>query len=106
MTVDKGFELHPGAAQDITGIWEYIAAESLLSAQRVREEILDAIRNLVTFPLQGHTRPDLTSRNLRFQIVRDLLIAYTPDEKPIIVIAIVHGRRSPRVMAAILRGRK
>jgi plasmid stabilization system protein ParE len=106
MTTDQGFELHPGAAQDITEIWEYIAEESLLSAQRVREEILDTIRNLITFPLQGHTRPDLTSRNLRFQIVRDFLIAYAPDEKPIVVIAVVHGRRSPRVMAAILRGGK
>jgi hypothetical protein len=25
MTVDQGFELHPGAASDITGIWEFIA---------------------------------------------------------------------------------
>jgi plasmid stabilization system protein ParE len=106
MTVDQGFELHPGAAQDITEIWEFIAAESLISAQRVREEILDAIRILVTFPRQGHTRPDLTSRPLRFQVVRDFLIAYAPDEEPIVVIAIVHGRRSPRVMAAILRGRR
>jgi plasmid stabilization system protein ParE len=67
---------------------------------------LDAIRKLVAFPRQGHARPDLTLRPLRFQIVRDFLIAYAPDEKPILVVAVVHGRRSPRVMAAILRGRK
>jgi len=24
MTMDQGFALHPGAAQDITGIWEFI----------------------------------------------------------------------------------
>jgi plasmid stabilization system protein ParE len=106
MTVDQGFALHPDAAQDILEIWEYIAQDSPLSAKRVREDILDAIRKLVAFPQQGHTRPDLTLRPLRFQIVRDFLIAYAPDEKPILVIAVVHGRRSPRVMAAILRGRK
>jgi plasmid stabilization system protein ParE len=106
MTVDRGFALHPDAAQDILEIWEYIAQDSPLSAKRVREDILDAIRKLVAFPQQGHTRPDLTLRPLRFQIVRDFLIAYAPDEKPILVIAVVHGRRSPRVMAAILRGRK
>jgi plasmid stabilization system protein ParE len=50
MTADQGFELHPGAAQDITGIWEFIAEDSPLSAKRVREEILDAIRKLVAFP--------------------------------------------------------
>ena len=106
MTADQGFELHPGAAQDITEIWEFIAQDSALSAKRVREEILEATRKLVAFPHQGHIRLDLTSRPLRFQIVRDFLIAYAPDEKPILVIAVVHGRRSPRVLAAILRGRK
>ncbi len=106
MTASQGFELHPEAGQDIVDIWEYIAQDSPLSAKRVREEILDAIRKLVDFPEQGHVRPDLTSRPLRFQVVRDFLIAYAPGEKPILVIAVVHGRRSPRVMAAILRGRK
>jgi len=39
-------------------------------------------------------------------VVREYLIAYAPEEKPLWVIAIMHGRRSPRVMAAILRGRE
>jgi hypothetical protein len=34
------------------------------------------------------------------------LIAYARDEEPLWVIAVVHGRRSPQVMAAILKGRK
>jgi toxin ParE1/3/4 len=106
MTAEQGFELHPGAAVDITDIWEFIAKDSPLAAKRVREEILDAIRKLVRFPNQGHQRTDLTSRPLRFQMVRDYLIAYAPDETPLVVLAILHGRRSPRVMAAILRGRK
>ena len=37
--------------------------------------------------------------------MRDYVIAYSPDEKPIAVIAVLHGRRNPRVIAAILRGR-
>ena len=68
-------------------------------------EILSAIRALVAFPGQGHRRPDLTSRPLRFIVVREYLIAYAPDEKPLWVVAIIHGRRSPRIMAAVLRGR-
>jgi plasmid stabilization system protein ParE len=106
MTTDQGFELHPGAAVDITDIWEFIVKDNVLAARRVREDILDAIRKLVRFPNQGHRRTDLTSRPLRFQTVRDYLIAYAPDEKPLVVLAVLHGRRSPRVMAAILRGRK
>ena len=106
MSVNRGFKLHPGAAQDVDEIWEYIAVDNPLAAQRVREEILDEIRKLVEFPHIGHRRPDLTSRLLRFQVVRNYVIAYAPNEKPLIVIAVLHGRRSPRVMAAILRGRE
>jgi toxin ParE1/3/4 len=106
MTARRGFDLHPLAAQDITGIWTYIAKDSPQSARRVREEILEAIRGLVSFPYQGHKRPDLTSRPLRFTLVREYLIAYAPEETPLWVIAVLHGRRSPRVMAAILRGRE
>jgi hypothetical protein len=43
---------------------------------------------------------------LRFILVYDYLIAYAPDEKPLWVIAVLHGSRNPRVLAAILRGRE
>jgi plasmid stabilization system protein ParE len=78
MIADQGFELHPGAASDITSIWEFIAKDNPLAAKRVREDILDAIRGLVPFPHQAHQRTDLTSRPLRFQTVRNYLIAYAP----------------------------
>jgi len=100
-----GFVLHPQAYTDLEEIWEYIAADSLDAADRVREEIYEAIQSLVPFPYIGHSRPDLTARPLRFQSVRDYVIAYAPDEKPLAVIAVLHGRRNPRVLAAILRGR-
>jgi len=106
VSTDLDFELHPEAAKDITEIWEYIAADSPLAAKRVREEILRTIHRLVPFPRQGHKRPDLTSRPLRFQTVRDFLIAYAPDVKPLLVLAVLHGRRNPRVMAAVLRSRE
>lgn len=106
MTTHRGFELHPAAAQDITDIWEYIAGDNPLAARRVREAILEAIRKLVHFPQQGHRRSDLTARSLRFIRVFDYLIAYAPEEIPLWVIAVLHGKRNPRVMAAILRGRE
>ena len=98
--------LHPQAYVDLDEIWEFIAEDSLDAADRVREEIYQAIRALVPFPHQGHRRTDLTSRPLRFRLVRDYLIAYAPDEVPLLVVAVMHGSRSPRVMAAILRGRE
>jgi plasmid stabilization system protein ParE len=71
-----GYDFHPEARFDLAEIWEFIRADSLDAADRVIAQILAAIRALAPFPNVGHKRPDLT------------------------------GRRSPRVMAAILRGRE
>ncbi len=59
-----------------------------------------------SFPDQGYRLPNLTSRPLRFKLVREYVIAYAPEKKPLWVVAVFHGRRSPRVIAAILRGRE
>src|SRR3712207_5076331 len=98
----SGFGFHPEALNDLNDVWDFIAADSVDAADRIVEEIFDRIRGLVPFPWQGHRRPDLTSRPLRFVRVRDYLIAYAPEENPLLVIAIIHGHRNPRVMAAIL----
>ena len=73
----SGHVLYPEAYTDLDDIWDFIAEDNLDAADRVREDIY-----------------------------KDYLIAYAPAEDPLLVIAVVHGRRSPRVMAAILRGRE
>jgi toxin ParE1/3/4 len=99
-------DFHPKAEIDLNEIWDYIADDNVSAADRVIAGIHSALERLVSFPHRGHRRTDLTSRPLRFIRVRDYLIAYAPDEKPLWVIAVMHGHRSPRVMAAILRDRE
>lgn len=99
------YDFHPEALLDLDKIWEFIRDDSLDAADRVIAEILDAIEALVPFPAQGHRRPELTSRPLRFVVVREYIVVYAPDERPLWVIAVIHGRRSPRVIAAMLRKR-
>jgi plasmid stabilization system protein ParE len=101
----SGFEFHPSALTDLEEIWEFIATDSPDAADRVASEIHEAIGSLVALPKSGHIRPDLTRLPLRFHPVRSFLIAYAPDEKPLLVLGILHGRRNPRVIAAILRSR-
>jgi plasmid stabilization system protein ParE len=101
-----GYDFHPEAALDLGEIWEFIAGSNLDAADRVISDILATLDKLVPFPNRGHKRPDLTSRPLRFSLVREYLIAYAPNEKPLWIVAVMHGRRNPRVMAAILRGRE
>lgn len=105
MRIAASFQLHPEAAHDIKEICEFIAEDSIPAASRVREEILEAIRGLVAFPHKGRLRPELNHRGLRFIVVRDYLIAYASDETPLMVIAVIHGRRNPRTMSRILNER-
>lgn len=70
-------------------------------------DIHSTLTTLALSPHIGHRRPDLTARPLRFHPVRDdYLIAYAPDESPLWVVAVIHGRRNPRVLAAIIRNRE
>ncbi len=100
-----GYDFHPEAVIDLDEIWDFIAEDNLDAADRVIADVLASFDALVSFPDQGHKRPDLTSRPLRFILVRDFLIAYAPEERPLWIVAVLHGRRNPRVMAAILRDR-
>jgi plasmid stabilization system protein ParE len=100
------YDLHPEVRRDLDEIWEFIREDGLEAADKAIEDILSRIDALVPFPNRGHRRPDITSSPLRFTVVHEYLIAYAPDEKPLWVIAMMHGRRSPRVMAAILRERE
>lgn len=102
----SGYALHPEAYADLDEIRGYIADHNPDAADVLITEIHEAIRALGQFPAQGHRRPDLTSRPLRFILVRDYLVAYAPDEQPLWVVAVIHGRRNPRLMAAILRDRE
>jgi antitoxin ParD1/3/4 len=101
----SGFVFHPSALTDLEEIWEFIAADSLDAADRVVSEIHEVLRSLVALPNSGHIRTDLTRLPLRFHPLRSFLIAYAPNESPLLVLGILHGRRNPRVIAAILRSR-
>ena len=54
----SGFVFHPDAVADLNEIWEYIAADNPGAADRVMEEIREAIGSLVPFPQQGHRVPN------------------------------------------------
>lgn len=91
----SGYRLHPEAYTDIDEIWEYIAQDNLDAADRVREEVFATTRMLPAFPQRGGRLPNLTSRNVRFTNVRDFVIAYAPDERPLLILGVVNGRRNP-----------
>ena len=102
----SGYAFHPDAFADLDEIWEYIAQDNVDAADRVLAAIHSALTTLAGSPQIGHRRPDLTTRPLRFHVARnEYLIAYAAGEKPLWVLAAFHGRRNPRLMAAVLRSR-
>lgn len=100
-----GYALHPEAFTDLDDIAAHKQQDSADAALGLVDDICRAIESLVAFPEQGFRRPNLTNRPLRFIDVREYWIAYAPDRKPIWIVAVMHGKRSPRTIAAVLRGR-
>jgi plasmid stabilization system protein ParE len=94
----SGFVLHPEIFKDLDEIREFIATDSLNAADRVPEEIHEAIRRLVHFLNWAILAPILLPDHYDF-IPCEIFIAYAPDEKAFVVIA------NPRVNAAFSRER-
>ncbi len=95
------YALTPLAKADIFDIWSYIAKESEDVATRVEQAIYNACAFLADDPMCGHSRPDLTSRALRFWTLTrypNYIIVYRPETSPLQVVAVLHGKRNMRRM--------
>lgn len=89
----KGYVLSPAAERDLEEIWEYIAQDSVLAADRVIGKIREGVRKVAAMPTMGHHRDDLPDPTLRVWTVYSYLIIYQPDVDPIAVVRIVQGMR-------------
>jgi len=90
------FRLSPEASQDLTEIYEYIAQDNVDAADRVSDELLEAMRGLVEMPGKGHRRMDLTKLPVLFWTVRSYQIIYKPGMRPMEIAAVLHGKRNIR----------
>jgi plasmid stabilization system protein ParE len=102
----KSYQLHPEVYGDLDDIHDYVQGFNPAAADRVLDEFLVAFDLLARFPHQGHFRSDLTSKPLRFKVIQNYLIAYAYETKPLWIVAVIDGRRNPRVIASILRARE
>jgi plasmid stabilization system protein ParE len=91
----SAYALTPLAKADIFDIWSYIAEDSQDAAGRVEQAIYDACEFLAEGPLRGHSRPDLTTRQLRFWTLTrypNYTVVYRPDTVPLQIVAVPHGK--------------
>ena len=83
----------PQARLDLLGIWEHIAEDDLDMADRVEQEIREAVIMLARNPGVGHLRRDLTSKPVRFWAVHSYLVIYDPATQPTEVVRVLSGYR-------------
>jgi antitoxin ParD1/3/4 len=92
------YSFSPEARLDLMDIWEYIARDNVSAADRVAQEIHDAVDMLARNPELGHFRSDLTSRAVRFWPIYSYLIVYDPSAQPLEIVRILSGYRDLAVM--------
>jgi antitoxin ParD1/3/4 len=93
------YVLTPLAKADIFGIWSYIANDNEDAADRVERAIYEACAFVAEAPMSGHSRPDLTSRPLRFWTLTrypNYVVVYLPGAVPLVIVAVMQGRRNIR----------
>lgn len=77
----------------ILSIWNYIAEDSIESADRVLARLYDAFLRLAQSPGIGHHREELADSRYRFWTVYSYVVAYRENTKPLEIVAVVHGAR-------------
>jgi plasmid stabilization system protein ParE len=85
------------AKADVFDIWSTIAENNEEAADRVEQAIYDACAFVAEAPKRGHSRPDLTTRSLRFWTLTrypNYSVVYRPETAPHEIVAVMHGKRN------------
>jgi plasmid stabilization system protein ParE len=91
--------LSPDALQDLQDIWDFVALDNENAADQLEDEFFVAFEKLARQPGMGHTRPDLTERDVRFWPAGSYLIVYRELSEALQIVSVLHGSRDiPEVL--------
>jgi plasmid stabilization system protein ParE len=85
--------LSEGADRDLDRIWDYIAENSVASADEWIARLFDAFDTISNTPGIGHKREDLTDYPVLFWPVGAYLIIYRALSQPVEIVAVTQGAR-------------
>ncbi|AXC09464.1 hypothetical protein ACPOL_0077 [Acidisarcina polymorpha] len=74
-------------------IWDYIARNSAEAADRWIDSLYEAFEFVSRTPGCGHTRADLTDKDVRFWAFKTYVILYREREDRVIIEAVTQGSR-------------
>ena len=89
----KRYVLSRGADRDLDDLWDYVAADNVDAADRLIQKLMDVFEALAQHSGMGHKREDLTDYLVLFWPVGNYLVIYQAEQRPIRIVAIVHGNR-------------
>jgi toxin ParE1/3/4 len=96
------YVLSPDVLQDLQVIWDCIASDNAVAADKLEDEFFEAFEMLAKHPSMGHARSDLTERDVRFWPVGRYLIVYRSLSPPLQIVAVLHAARD---VAEVIRKR-
>jgi plasmid stabilization system protein ParE len=85
--------LSEGADRDLDRIWDYIAENSVASADEWIGRLFDAFDTISNTPGIGHKREDLTNYPVLFWPMGAYLVIYRALSQPIEIVAVTQGAR-------------
>jgi plasmid stabilization system protein ParE len=98
----SAYVLSPDALEDLQNIWDFVSSDNVPAADKLEEEFFEAFEILAERPRMGHTRTDLTERDVRFWPVGSYLIVYRSLPTTLGIVAVLHGARD---VAEVIRKR-
>ncbi|MCL1976079.1 MAG: type II toxin-antitoxin system RelE/ParE family toxin [Firmicutes bacterium] len=81
------------AMDDLLSIWQYIAKDSYVYADKFTDKLLASTNILEDFPLSGVIVPELANPNIREIIYGSYRVMYLIMDEDIFVTQVTHGAR-------------
>jgi toxin ParE1/3/4 len=83
----------PEAIADLDGIWDYIARDNPVAADRMLDELGEQFILLSDSPEIGELQPKLADGSYRRFTFRSYVIYYRPLKDGIVLVRVLHGAR-------------
>jgi toxin ParE1/3/4 len=88
----------PEAEADLDSIWDYIADDNVVAADRVLDELNERFDLLSKNPEIGELQPHLADGSYRRFTCRNYVIYYRPLKDGIILVRVLHGAQDHESM--------
>ena len=81
------------AVNDLQAMSDYISKDSEYFASIFIGELIQSVEKLIEFPEIGRMVPEYQRKDIRELIVQSYRIIYQIEDKRILILIVVHGRR-------------